>query len=250
MNTERFFESFFNNVELNSLLIMERDGTVLRVNRAFTKNYGYTNEEIAGKNFRMLFNEKDKEAGLPELELKTVMETRQSHDENYVMDKNGFGIWSIGESVLVEGREGQQYILKDIINLQSKRQIQLFLSETEELLEKIFDSSREIPMMVLDGSMKVQKVNAPFVELFQLPAPPPAGSRLTDIEHPFWKVSSIRNELASIFVANQAIKNKKYLVADNGVEKTVLLNTKIIEGGVTAGRRIFIIMNEVSGEME
>jgi PAS domain S-box-containing protein len=166
MNTTLFFESYFDHAEINSILIMQCDGTVLRVNNAFTKNYGYANEDIQGKNFDILFIEKDKAERKPQLELKTTMKFTQSHDENFIVNKNGVPVWSTGETVLVNGGEGKQYMVKDIINLQSKRQLQLFLNQTEELLERVFESSREIPMMILDGSMKIMKINEAFAKLF------------------------------------------------------------------------------------
>ena len=134
MDTTLFFDSYYDHAELNCLLKMNCDGTILGVKKAFTKNYGYTNEDIFGKNFSILFNERDREVHKPELELQTVMAFLQAHDEHYVVDKKGKAIWSIGEAVLVNSEDGKQFIIKDIVNLQFKRQLQLFLTETEEVL--------------------------------------------------------------------------------------------------------------------
>jgi PAS domain-containing protein len=124
----------------------------------------------------------------PELELETVIATGQSHDENYVINDKNLAIWALGESLLVADVEEQQYIVKDIINLQAKKQLQLFHIETEELLEHIFESSDDVPMMVLDGSLKLIKANTAFVSLFELQETPLTGSRLADIPHPFGRV--------------------------------------------------------------
>jgi PAS domain S-box-containing protein len=247
MNTQYFFDSYFNHAEINCIMIMDCDGTILRVNKAFTKNYGYTNEDLVGKYFNMLFTTKDKEQGKPELELQTVLKLTQSHDENYVVDKNGVGIWSTGETVLVDGGEGKQYVVKDIINLQSKRQLQLFLNQTEELLERVFESSKEIAMMIVDGSMKVLKANEAFGKLFRLPDLPAPGSRLGQIEHPFWKNTTIRSELTNVLITNHALRDRKYLVQENGEDpKAILINTRIIEGNPEKGKRVFIIIDDVT----
>jgi hypothetical protein len=56
----------------------------------------------------------------------------------------------------------------------------------------------------------------------------------------------LRTELANILIANQALKNRKYLVEDkNGASKTILINTRIIEGNAELGKRVFVIADEV-----
>src|SRR6476619_3418991 len=100
------------------MLIMDCDGTILNVNKSFTKNYGYTTEDLEGRYFDLLYNERDKEEGKPQTELETVLKLRQSNDENFIMNKNGIPVWSSGETILVDGGDGKQYLVKDIINLQ------------------------------------------------------------------------------------------------------------------------------------
>jgi len=68
------------------------------------------------------------------------------------MHKDEMPLWSTGESLLVMGLNDDKYIVKDIVNLQSKKQFELFLRETAELLERVFESSKEISIMILDGS--------------------------------------------------------------------------------------------------
>src|SRR4028119_2400448 len=100
MNTSGFFAHYYNNAEVNCIMIMDLDGNVLDVNRAFTANFGYSNEDIRGENFSLLFNEFDKEKGKPQLELDTVAAKGQSHDEAYLMNKEGEPIWCTGEALL------------------------------------------------------------------------------------------------------------------------------------------------------
>jgi PAS domain S-box-containing protein len=229
------------------MVVMECNGTIREVNRAFTKNYGYTTEDLGGKYFDLLFTEKDKKEGKPATELQTVLKLKQSNDENYIVDKNGIPIWSTGETILVDGDDGNQYMVKDIINLQSKRQLQLFLNQTEELLERVFSSSRDVPMLILDGSMKLVKINEAFIRLFNLRNEPPAGSRLAEIDHPFWSSSLLRTELMNVLITNQPLRNKKYLVQEkDGQNKTILINTRIIEGNTELGKKVFVIVDEVS----
>jgi len=226
---------------------MEIDGTVLDVNQAFTKNFGYTNEVIQGQNFNVLFTEKDKEKRKPQIELETVNATGQATDENYVINNKGLAIWALGESMLVADIEGKHYIVKDLVNLQAKKQLQLFLMQTEELLERIFESSTDIPMMVLDGSMKIVKVNPAFLSLFELHEAPHEGGRLSDIPHPFWNSSDIKKALTAVIISNTPLKRQELsFTTRSGETKTVVFDSRTIDGQQGKGRKIFLLMEEIT----
>ncbi len=247
MNTTGFFEGYYNNAEVNSILIMDTEGTVLSINKAFTKNFGYSVEEIEGRNFSILFNEQDNERQKPQLELKAVNRKGQSHDENYIINNKGYQIWCTGENLLVTNQEGENYIVKDIVNLQSKKQLQLFLTETEQVLERIIESTVDIPILILDGSMKVEQLNTPFLKLFELKEAPPAGSRMADLDHPFWQSDSIKNEIRKMLVTNEPIKGKEFsFTTKKGVHKTIRFNSKIIDRQTAAGKKLFIILEEIT----
>jgi PAS domain S-box-containing protein len=126
MDTSPFFEYYYNNAEVNSILIMDSSGTVLDVNKAFTKNFGYNKEHIKGQKFELLFIQEDKEKHMPQQELETVLAKGQSHDESYVVNKDGQAIWCTGESILINPKDGEKYIVKDIVNLQAKSNCNCF----------------------------------------------------------------------------------------------------------------------------
>lgn len=65
MDTATFFEYYFNNAEVNSILIMDRNGIILDLNRSFTNNFQYTREDLKGKSFEILFIKKDNDANKP-----------------------------------------------------------------------------------------------------------------------------------------------------------------------------------------
>ena len=90
-----------------------------------------------------------------------VLTTGNALDENYIEHMNGPEIWTTGETVLVEDTNGEQFILKDIVNLETTKQLQFFLIETEEILERLFESSHDAAIMIVDASMKVIKANEP-----------------------------------------------------------------------------------------
>ena len=247
MNNALLFEKYYHNAEVNSILIMEMDGTVLDVNRAFTKNFGHTNEAIQGQNFHILFTEQDRQKQMPQQELQRVIATGQSTDENYVINSQGLAIWALGESMLVADIDGKDYIVKDVVNLQAKKQLQLFLMQTEELLERIFESSKDITIMVLDGSLKIVKMNNAFLSLFDLQEALPSGSRLSEIPHPFWQGADIKKELSSIVINNQELKHRKFhFQTRSGENKVITMDSRIIEGRAGTGRKVFLLIEDVT----
>ena len=244
MNTSDFFHHYYKNARTNSILILDSSGYILDMNYAFTLNFGYAPGDLTGKHFSVLFTEADRDAKLPELELERVLLNGQSHDENYVIDSRGKPIWSTGESILIVTAQGEKYIVKDTVNLQSKRQLQLFLKETEELLERIFESSRDIPMLILDSSLKVQKANAAFLQIFEIDKAPINGSRLTELSHPFWQNSFIKEEVSKIVVSNEPFRDKEFILETKaGEKKRIRLHSKVVEGHPTLGKKIFIVID-------
>jgi PAS domain S-box-containing protein len=246
MNTAHFFEPYYNNAEVNSILIMNPGGEVLDVNKSFTAHFGYSNADIRGKNFSLLFTDSDKKRGKPQLELEIVAKRGQAHDESYIMNKEGEAVWCTGESLLVVGEEGENYIVKDVVNLQSRKQVQLFLNDTEELLERIFLSSKDVAMMILDGSLKIQKVNSAFLQLFDLKEAPAMESRLADLPHCFWKGEGIRNELRQTLVSNSPLKDREFLLETAaGDKKKLNVSSKIVDRRSGSSKHLFVIIDEV-----
>src|SRR5438105_2357827 len=126
MNTSTFFEQFYRQSQTNCILIMDISGIIVEVNDVFNKSFGYNSEDLKGKSFKILFTKSDKEKKMPEKELKKVISTGQSNDDNYVVDKYGIFKRCSGESILVTSEKSEQLIVKVIVNLQAKKYLKLF----------------------------------------------------------------------------------------------------------------------------
>ena len=87
MNTLGFFETFFNNARYNGVIIMDKQGSIININEAFRLRFGYSPADLIGKNFEVLFTEKDREIKKPETELQTVLTDGAANDENYLVIK-------------------------------------------------------------------------------------------------------------------------------------------------------------------
>jgi len=245
MDTSTFFESHFANAQVNSVLVMDTAGNILDISQAFTRNFGYTREDLLGKNFSVLFTEQDRKDNKPQEELEDVMSSGQANDDNYVVGKGGLWSWSAGESILVSSGD-QKYVVKSILNLQSRKYLKFLMMDSDELMEHVFDSSPHIPMMILDGTMKIQKVNHAFLGLFELSDAPENGSSISTLQHPFWKRKDVIQEVRSIIVTQLPLKNTEFVLEMKSGEKKLLrFNSRSIDRGHGLGRKIYIIVDEV-----
>lgn len=99
--------------------------------------------ERKGLAFVFFLSKSDQEQSKLQLEIEMVLATGQAN-ENDVMDKNGWTILCTGESPLVLDRQGKIY---------GKGYSEF---ATKELLVRMFESSKDFSILILDGS-KVQK---------------------------------------------------------------------------------------------
>jgi PAS domain S-box-containing protein len=241
MNTSTFFDDYYHNAVLNCLLIMDDKGIILGTNQAFSNNFGYSNNELNGQNFNVLFNLSHRNQNKPEAELENVLNRGNAFDENYILNKEGKEIWVTGESMLTVTKTGAAYIVKDVINLQSKKQLELLHIETEELMERIFEGKKDTAMVVLDGGGKIIKLNQPFLNLFEIAKMPLPGSRLSQLNHIYWSAPDIRKEIRSILVRN--IPPEKNFTLETKKGEKIILNF-IVKVLGREERKIYIIIEE------
>jgi PAS domain S-box-containing protein len=245
MDTSEFFDSFYNNAKENSVIIMNTEGFILKVNNAFTIAFGYDNNDVAEKNFSLLFTEEDKKLGKPIIELQRVKSHGFASDDNYLVHKDGTPIWTSGESVFISTRKEENYILKVVQNIHAQKQLEGFLAESNEFVESIFESIRDAGLIVLDGLMKIIKVNSAFNKMFEIEASLKEGSRLTELGHPFWKREDIKKEIRNIIVTNKPLKEKQFqMKTKSGESKIISLRSKSIYTEPTMERQILIMIKE------
>ncbi len=242
MDTSGFFETFFNNAEYNGILVMDKEGTILNVNKAFHIRFGYEAKDLIGKNFSLLFTEKDKETNRPERELQNVLANGSANDENYLMHKEGNKVWVTGESVLIENDEDQIYIVKVVHNIHAQKQLERFLLQSHEFIDTVFDSIEESGLLMLDSSLRVIKTNKTFLQIFQLKQPLEKGCRLSDI-HPFWQRADVKQQAVNFLVMhNSGVERIFETETKAGDINEIKLQAKLIEGVPDKERKLLIML--------
>jgi PAS domain S-box-containing protein len=161
-----FFETLFNKTEENNILLLDTQGIVIAVNKAFTKTFGYSRKELTGKNFALLFTDEDRKNGRHKKEIATVLETGQCADNNYLVKKNKTIVWVSGESVLVQNETGANCILKIIQDINQQKKSERSALEFSSFNENILASIDDV-VIVLDEKMNILKRNHAFNSLFK-----------------------------------------------------------------------------------
>jgi PAS domain S-box-containing protein len=246
LDTSNFFETFFINAKHNGIIIMETDGTVLSINDAFRLRFGYFLDDLKGKNFKILFIEKDREMNKPEMELKTVLSQGSANDENYLVSKEGNKIWVTGESVLIKNKENEQYVVKIVHNIHAQKQLERFLLESHEFIDTVFDSVDESALLLLNSRLRIIKVNKAFITMFELTEPIQEKNRLSDLDNPFWQRADVKQAAVNYLVTHDSGTPKIFdLELKSGEIQKINFRGKLVEGVPGADRKLLIMIKRV-----
>jgi PAS domain S-box-containing protein len=156
--------ALFTRLHKNGVLLLDKTGTVLKMNTSFTNFFGYTPEDLIGENVSVLYTMQDKLKDLPHREINTVLAQGQSNDENYLVDKDQNLIWVAGESVRVESEQSDPFILKIIYNLQQLKESEAAIVRLNSLNQNILESITDI-VIVINEQGELEKANYSFFRL-------------------------------------------------------------------------------------
>jgi PAS domain S-box-containing protein len=245
ISTSSFFNSFFVNAKNNAVIVMDTDGKIVKVNRAFENAFGYSNEEVAGENFSMFFTEQDRIKDKPEIELQKAITDGAASDNNFFIHKNGNQTWVTGESVMVKDDDNTSYLLKVIHDINTEKILEKFLMEANDLIEIIFQTIDHTSLLLLDSRMMIVKVNSTFCETFRIPKHKLEGQRLSSITHTFLNDPKLSQDLREAFVNNVAFKDRRLeLKKEDGTAKLMTIDTKLIDLDGNGERRMLLVITD------
>lgn len=162
-----YYRALFENPKKNSVLLLDDEGFILQVNKAFLSSFGYEEKDLVGEHFSLLFTQEDREKDMPAREVQMVLDAGQSYDNNYLVNKNGVRTWASGESVLLKNAQGRKCVLKVIQNIHVQKESERSISRLNSFNESIL-ASIEDAVLVIDPQLKPVKANRAFYELFSL----------------------------------------------------------------------------------
>ncbi len=223
------FADIFKNAKENSVIVMDEKGIMLQINPCFLSVFGYKEKFLLGKNFAILFTEKDRAAKRPQNEVKIALDKGSMSDNNYLLHKDGTNIWVMGESICVKNVEGKKFLVKIIQNINTQKKLERVLLESNEFLNTIFDSVKDAAFIVLNSELRIIRTNKAFIRIFQLKKAPEVDTKLSLVENSFWRKTELRSRIAQILVKGKGMKNVPYLYINaEGKESIMEITSKIL----------------------
>ncbi|MES2372924.1 MAG: PAS domain-containing sensor histidine kinase [Bacteroidota bacterium] len=136
--TSEFYSQVIDSLQDYSIFTLDNDLRINSWNSAATKIFQYDTEEIIGKHFEIIFSEKDKLNGIPQLEIDTALKEGRALDNRWHVCKDGSEFYAYGlvfPLLSVEGKRlGFVKILRDLTEQKrSQEAASKYLKELEAL---------------------------------------------------------------------------------------------------------------------
>ncbi len=160
-----YLASFFERSHVTSILLLDKEGTILKVNAAFEDAFGFSEADLKGLNFSVLFTNSDQQKELPKKELERVLATGQANDKNFLVSKHHGPVWVSGESVLLTGDSMETYILKVVQDIHTEKESEYIIEKVNKFNENVLMSITDV-VIVIDESFKVIKYNTALQKTF------------------------------------------------------------------------------------
>jgi PAS domain S-box-containing protein len=242
MQTSSFFEQIFAKSTQNSIIAMTDNGIIISVNRAFTSNFGYKTEDLAGKSSEVLFLPEDRLKSKPAIEIETVTSNGTAQDINYLLHKNGNAIWVSGESILCI-ENGERFIIKLIHNIHTQKVLEHLLTDANELVDKVFDITNDTPLVLFNSELHIIKANNAFCHLFSLDENLLPGKKLSETDSKFLTEKSLSAALRAAAIKGESVNEKEFSFTDGGgVEVKLNITIKNIFDRNDADRKTLMIV--------
>jgi PAS domain S-box-containing protein len=84
------------NIRDHSIFTLDPQGRITSWNREAEKILGFTEAEVLGTAFSIIFTPEDQQAAIPALELTTALRDGRAEDERWHIRKNGQRFWALG----------------------------------------------------------------------------------------------------------------------------------------------------------
>jgi len=137
LNTAVICKQLLKHSIYNAVFVLNTDGYILGISKGVKSSYGYTEEDLCGKYFDVLFNEEDRLKNKPEIEIATVLKHGTASDYNYIVHKDGRFVWTEGEAIRITDAEGDTLIVKNVHSLEKQKKLETDLKERNEKLMRI-----------------------------------------------------------------------------------------------------------------
>jgi PAS domain S-box-containing protein len=136
------FHTIFQNLEDFAIFTLDYEGRITSWNAGAKRIFGYTEEEIVGRDLETIFTCEDVESGGPETELASARENGRADDERWHKRKNGELFWASGILSAVKNENGDPVgFVKVIRDLTERKRAE---EQRDRLLRELKEANRQL----------------------------------------------------------------------------------------------------------
>jgi PAS domain S-box-containing protein len=171
---ERYYK-MVEEVEDYAIILLDENGNIQNWNKGAQKIKGYQPEEIIGANFRIFYQQEDRETGLPDKLLKQAADGGRATHEGWRVRKDGSKFW--GSIVITALHDAHNNIIgftkvtrdltdRKLAEEEKDRQAQYLISKNEELrrseerYHKMIEEVEDYAILLLDKDGNILNWNS------------------------------------------------------------------------------------------
>jgi len=167
-DAESRFTEMVRNVRDHSIFLTDPQGVITSWNVAAERIIGYTEADVVGRHYSLIFTPEDVRAGVPEHELRQAREEGRAEDERWHVRKDGTRFWALGIVTPLRDPQGRLSGFSKILrDMTAWKRADEAGRERERLLQLVTDTA---PVFIAHcgADLRYRFVNKPYAERFNL----------------------------------------------------------------------------------
>jgi len=237
------------NTSVEGIIGKTSDGDVISWNKGAENIYGYTENEMQGKNISLLAPPGYKEEIFDQLKKLKAGELIVNHETKRIR-KDGVIIDISLSLSSIKDKEGNVYGVSAIMHDITEQKKAKLVQHVSEYSESIFNTVRE-PLIVLDQDLRVVVVSRSFYEFFKVKPQDTVGKLIYDLGNKQWDIPKLRELLETILPQKTSFDNYEveHDFATIG-KRIMLLNARQIQRVLGKERIILLAIEDITERRE
>ena len=237
------------NTSVEGIIGKTSGGDVVSWNKGAENIYGYTENEMQGKNISLLAPPGYKEEIFDQLKKLKAGELITNHETKRIR-KDGIIIDISLSLSSIKDKEGNIYGVSAIMHDITEQKKAKMVQHVSEYSESIFNTVRE-PLIVLDQDLRVVVVSRSFYEFFKVKPAETVGKLIYDLGNKQWDIPKLRELLETILPQKTSFDNYEveHDFATIG-KRIMLLNARQIQRVLGKERIILVAIEDITERRE
>ena len=157
------YSSLVQNIRDHSIFMMDTEGVITSWNAEAERIIGYSESEILGQDFSVIFSPEDIHGDLPRIELKQAAELGRAEDERWHVKKDGSRFWALG--IVTPMRDSRGVVTgfsKILRDMTDRKNAEAAVQESEIRYRRLFQMAKD-GILILDADTGKVVDSNPFM---------------------------------------------------------------------------------------